>query len=339
MEPFPEWVAPLSDGWPHACNDPRTHDPTNVMTLNTHDPTHCMTHHTRATKTYFEITLFEKLQISRVISLKKSFFPRDLRGQIPSKIMNNSSQGIIFVITSCQRVLFWFWRIICGNCYRNFTACFLGGGGELDCNVVIGAVLPGKERIFRLQLQFFFSPCYVGVNNCNVTPFLSFRTIICNNFVPNGNASLSGWGAGSRLSRLKVVVLCVVTGSQCETSACMTLPFLHQQRTLRTRIAKTALNVLRQPKQPGETETHKLLSQPLTHTVASQFITDRHFQILWEELISNYRYRILVPEELISITETDLWEFQQKISHNRYRFSLDFQLISIIDTDFGLKTT
>ena len=38
------------------------------------------------------------------------------------------------------------------------------------------------------------------------------------------------------------------------------------------------------------------------------------------------------------MTETDLWEFQQKISHYRYSFSLEFQLISITDTDFGLKT-
>ena len=30
-------------------------------------------------------------------------------------------------------------------------------------------------------------------------------------------------------------------------------------------------------------------------------------------LISNhYRYRIVLPEELVSITETDLWKFQQK---------------------------
>ena len=42
---------------------------------------------------------------------------------------------------------------------------------------------------------------------------------------------------------------------------------------------------------------------------------------------SNYRYRITLPEELICITETDLWEFQQKISHYRYRFSLEFQFI------------
>ena len=52
----------------------------------------------------------------------------------------------------------------------------------------------------------------------------------------------------------------------------------------------------------------------------------------------DYRYRIALPEELISITETDLWEFQQKISHYRYRFSLEFQLIATTDTDFGLKT-
>ena len=54
----------------------------------------------------------------------------------------------------------------------------------------------------------------------------------------------------------------------------------------------------------------------------------------WEELNSDYRN----TEELISITETDLWEFQQKISYYRYRFSLKFQLISITDGDFGLKT-
>ena len=71
-------------------------------------------------------------------------------------------------------------------------------------------------------------------------------------------------------------------------------------------------------------------------TVVSKLITDRHF--FWEELISNYRYRIVLPEELISVTETDLWEFQQKIAHCRYRVSLEFQLISVTDTDFGLKT-
>ena len=41
-----------------------------------------------------------------------------------------------------------------------------------------------------------------------------------------------------------------------------------------------------------------------------------------ERLIPNYRYRIVPPEDLISITETDLWECQHKISHYKYRFSL-----------------
>ena len=47
------------------------------------------------------------------------------------------------------------------------------------------------------------------------------------------------------------------------------------------------------------------------------------------KLMSNYRYRIVLPEELISITETDLWECQQKISHYKDRFSLEFQFMSI----------
>ena len=69
----------------------------------------------------------------------------------------------------------------------NFTA--YNFRGTISCNVMIGAVLPWQERIFRLQLQFF-SPCYVRINYCNATPFLyrisSFQNIICNNFVPNG---------------------------------------------------------------------------------------------------------------------------------------------------------
>ena len=43
-----------------------------------------------------------------------------------------------------------------------------------------------------------------------------------------------------------------------------------------------------------------------------------------------------MPEELISIAENDLWEFQQKICHYRYRFSLAFQLSGITDTDLGI---
>ena len=36
-----------------------------------------------------------------------------------------------------------------------------------QCNVTIGAVLPWKEQIFRLQLQLF-SPCHVGINCCKL---------------------------------------------------------------------------------------------------------------------------------------------------------------------------
>ena len=75
----------------------------------------------------------------------------------------------------------------------------------------------------------------------------------------------------------------------------------------------------------------------IKNTVVSKFITDRHFS--WGAWISNSRYRIVLPEELISITETDLWEFQQK------NLSLQIQILSwipsnfaITDKDFGLKT-
>ena len=59
---------------------------------------------------YFEIIIFEKLQISPVISGKSLSFPEILSRQIPSKITKNNSQGVIFVIISCQRVIsedFW----------------------------------------------------------------------------------------------------------------------------------------------------------------------------------------------------------------------------------------
>ena len=72
------------------------------------------------------------------------------------------------------------------------------------------------------------------------------------------------------------------------------------------------------------------------NTVVSKLITDRDF--FWGELISDYRYRIELPEELISITETDLWEFQQKSLITDTDSFFNFILISIADTDFGLKT-
>ena len=58
------------------------------------------------TKTYFEIIIFLKLRISRVIPRKSRSFPEILRVQILSKITKNNSQRIIFVIISCQRVSF-----------------------------------------------------------------------------------------------------------------------------------------------------------------------------------------------------------------------------------------
>ena len=50
------------------------------------------------------------------------------------------------------------------------TLQHLISGGINYCNVMVGAVLPWKARIFRLQLQFFL--LYVRMNYCNVTPFL-----------------------------------------------------------------------------------------------------------------------------------------------------------------------
>ena len=71
--------------------------------------------------------------------------------------------------------------------------------------------------------------------------------------------------------------------------------------------------------------------------VVCKLITDRHF-FLCGQSISNCRCRIPLAEKLISITQTDLWEFQQEISRYRYRFSLEFQFVSVTDTDFGLET-
>ena len=69
------------------------------------------------TKNYFEIIIFEKLRISRVISGKSLSFLEILRAQIPSKITKNNSQRIIFVIILCQRVfLFFFFAPFCPVC-------------------------------------------------------------------------------------------------------------------------------------------------------------------------------------------------------------------------------
>ena len=65
--------------------------------------------------------------------------------------------------------LFSFWGIVVDNyCRKLYRMVFLGGINH--CNVTIGAVLPCKERIFRMQLQYF-SLCYVGFNFFNETRF------------------------------------------------------------------------------------------------------------------------------------------------------------------------
>ena len=80
------------------------------------------------------------------------------------------------------------------------------------------------------------------------------------------------------------------------------------------------------------------LQEMLSRNYRSIQIDYRQTLFAGEKSISNYRYRIGLPEELLSITETDLWKCLQKISLYRYEFSLEFQLISITDTGFGLKT-
>ena len=56
------------------------------------------------TKNYSKIIIFEKLRISYVIPWKSPSFPEILRVLDCHKITKNNSQGIIFVIISCQRV-------------------------------------------------------------------------------------------------------------------------------------------------------------------------------------------------------------------------------------------
>ena len=58
---------------------------------------------------------------------------------------------------------------------------------------------------------------------------------------------------------------------------------------------------------------------------------------MFPESNSNYRYRI-VPPELMSITETDLWECWQKSLTTDTDSPLNFERNSTADTDFGLET-
>ena len=68
----------------------------------------------------------------------------------------------------------------------------------------------------------------------------------------------------------------------------------------------------------------------------SKIVTDRHFYL--RTINSNYRYRIALPEELTSITETDLWNFSRKSLITDTDFGLEFRFISITDTRDTLWT-
>ena len=56
------------------------------------------------TKNVSETILFDKLRISYAIPWKGPSFPEILKVRNPSKITKKNSQGILFVIISCQRV-------------------------------------------------------------------------------------------------------------------------------------------------------------------------------------------------------------------------------------------
>ena len=142
-------------------------------------------------KLFWNILFSEKSRISRAIPWKCLSFRGMSKAQNPSKIAKNNSQGIIFVTILCQRVqvtititrttplriiyvmpvgtklshtVFYFISFW-GTLQHNFA------GGINCCNVMIGAVLSWKQRIFGLQSQFY-SLCCVGINYCNVLPFL-----------------------------------------------------------------------------------------------------------------------------------------------------------------------
>ena len=47
----------------------------------------------------------------------------------------------------------------------------------------------------------------------------------------------------------------------------------------------------------------------------------------------------MLPEEVIVITETDVWEYWQRVSNCWCRFSIEILVIAITDTDFGRETS
>ena len=102
----------------------------------------------------------------------------------------------------------------------NFTAWHSWGINY--CNVMISAVLLWKERIFRLQLQFF-SPSHVWISYCNITPCLYkmylFRmqyVLILSPMAMPLLLSLCRWCCQSRMSSTKLATV----SSSKEHSTC-----------------------------------------------------------------------------------------------------------------------
>ena len=72
----------------------------------------------------------------------------------------------------------------------------------------------------------------------------------------------------------------------------------------------------------------------IQNTYRQYIYIDRYTYIWQQGFLFSCSYRIVLPEELISITETDLWECWQK----PLIADTDSPFNSIADPDFGLET-
>ena len=93
------------------------------------------------TKNYSEIIIFGKITNLTRNSLKKSLFPGDFENKKSLTNYEKNSQGIIFVIISCQRVKGgfvkgWFWRMCPRSGFRS--------GGTCECTLV-PVFVPGEH--------------------------------------------------------------------------------------------------------------------------------------------------------------------------------------------------
>ena len=91
----------------------------------------------------------EKLRISRVIPWKCLSFLDISRAQNPSKITKNNSQGIIFVIISCQRVRFRGVRFQTTNSVSFFGLTEFRGANSVSSSRPIICVQKRTHRVFR----------------------------------------------------------------------------------------------------------------------------------------------------------------------------------------------